>query len=61
MCHEVHPGFSPTRDRGMTGAKERFISERDGVIIPRNRQWPDAGIALVTHGGKFYFYFFPIM
>ena len=46
------PGlFSPTRVRGMTDAKERFISERDGVIVPRKRQWPDAGIPLVTRGG----------
>jgi hypothetical protein len=35
----------------MTDAKERFISERDGVIVPRKRQWPDAGIPLVTRGG----------
>jgi hypothetical protein len=24
-CHEAMPGFSSTRVRGMTGAKERFI------------------------------------
>ena len=23
----------------------------DGVIVPRKRQWPDSGIALVTRGG----------
>jgi hypothetical protein len=35
----------------MTGAKGAACSERDGVIGPRKRQWPDAGIARVTRGG----------
>jgi hypothetical protein len=35
----------------MTGAKGAACSERDGVIVPRKCQWPDAGIALVTRGG----------
>jgi len=42
---------SPTRVRGMTGAKGAACSERDGVIVPQKRQWPDAGITLVTRGG----------
>ena len=42
---------SPTWVRGMTGAKGAACSERDGVIVPRKRQLPDAGIALVTRGG----------
>jgi len=35
----------------MTGTKGAACSERDGVIVPRKRQWPDAGIALVIRGG----------
>ena len=42
---------SGSRDDRRKGA---VYSERDGVIVPRKRQWPDAGIALVTRGGLLY-------
>ena len=29
---------------------EIACSERDGVIVPRKRQWPDAGMYPVTRG-----------
>jgi len=50
------PGFSPTRDRGMTGGtKERLSFSGSGVIVPRKRQQPHAGIAPVTRCGPSFF------
>ena len=37
-----------------TVAKERLVSERDGVIVAEKRQWPHAGTSLGTGGGLFF-------
>jgi len=39
---------APLEFAGRPAAKERLVSEREGVIIAQKRQWPDVGIFLGT-------------
>ena len=45
------PASVPLVVTGRPAAKGAACSERDGVIVPRKRQWPDAGMYPVTRGG----------